>query len=59
MTFSNATSRLNSDILGAFVNDAVLSVQLNKKLPANFTFNHLYTEGVSNPACVYWDVLER
>lgn len=41
------------------MNDAVLSVKLDSRLSANFTFKHLETEGVRNPTCVYWDVLDR
>jgi hypothetical protein len=58
MTNSSSKQRVNSQIMGAFVNDPVLSVKLNKNAPANFTFQHLVTDGVSNPVCVYWEVLE-
>ncbi|KAI6184754.1 CBN-LAT-2 protein [Aphelenchoides bicaudatus] len=59
MTNSTSKARLNSDVVGAFVNDAVLSVNLSAAQPANFTFKHLMTDGVANPRCVYWEVLEN
>ncbi|KAI6179061.1 CBN-LAT-2 protein [Aphelenchoides besseyi] len=59
MSNSTTKSRINSQIFGAFVNDPNISVNLAVGMAANFTFQHLITEGVSNASCVFWDIFER
>ncbi|KAI6238055.1 Latrophilin-like protein LAT-2 [Aphelenchoides fujianensis] len=59
MSNSSSKSRVNSQILGAFVNDPVISVNLPTGAAANFTFEHVITDGVSNATCVYWQVQEN
>ncbi|KAI6221598.1 CBN-LAT-2 protein [Aphelenchoides besseyi] len=58
MSNSTNKSRINSQIFGAFVNDPNISVNLAVGMAANFTFQHLITEGVSNASCVFWDIFE-
>lgn len=49
---------INSQVIGAFVNDPKISVNLPENSPANFNFKHLHKYNVANPRCVFWDQQE-
>uniref|UniRef100_A0A0K0DQ89 GPS domain-containing protein n=1 Tax=Angiostrongylus cantonensis TaxID=6313 RepID=A0A0K0DQ89_ANGCA len=54
---SDGKTIVNSHVIGASVDDATIRLRLPDNQPATFTFYHLRRDGVSNPRCVYWDLV--
>ncbi|CAJ0955677.1 unnamed protein product, partial [Mesorhabditis belari] len=54
LLLTNPSEIINSQVIGAAVNDAEKSVALNENV--TFNFPHLKTEGVTNARCVFWDI---
>uniref|UniRef100_A0A1I7SCZ5 EGF-like domain-containing protein n=1 Tax=Bursaphelenchus xylophilus TaxID=6326 RepID=A0A1I7SCZ5_BURXY len=55
MSSTTSKRRVNSYIMGAFVNDPAISVDLMND-HVSFTFYHLVKDGVKNPKCVFWNL---
>ena len=55
----NKTTIVNSQVIGATINDPSISIILPSDQPVTFKFYHLRNDSVENPRCVFWNVKSR